>query len=1073
MAASVGTVYVDVKFNMGDLRAQLQRALSGVGAGPGGPAGGAPAALQRTWSQAFTNVGNAARNVGREMTYAFTVPLTLLGRSAVSAYREFDTAMTQISALNQVNTETTEQWRGEVRALGREYGVAGEEAAKALYFITSSGQEGAAAMETLNVAIKGAAVGLGETKVVADVLTSAMSAYQQQGMTAAKAGDTLAAAVHYGKGEADELAGSLSQVIPIAANLGVSFDEVSGALAAMTLSGTSSDQAATQLRGLFNTLQDLPPQAQEALKAYTGLDYAQVRLALTSEGLIPTLKAIYDGFGDNKVAMGEVFGNIRALTGVFNLFGQNTEQTIKVITGVKNATGDLNKAWEVTAESDAKKMERAMNDVHDAMIGLGADIVPAITPVIQAVGGLAQAFGMLPDPVRNAAVAFGAFGAAAGPVLFVFGSITKNIGQLGGVIGRMSPTLAAFGTRIREAGTYMGDSVRNSDRLSRRIGNLGGAIAASTAAITLAIVAYQQWQQYMGDVARMQGDLNNVALQGAQKGGGIKGMRDELAKVKGQILQINAQSKKWMDLGWTRFGEKLEGSFDQMSRMNVQDALMKTNTQLETTIRMSEDMAKATGGDTATIEANTNAMGDWLVAEALAQRTYGTAEEALRAYNKAKEEGKVATQSLTQSSLQASKGIGQLIAASQKETEMFFAVIDAEKAVADARKGIVEANKKVVDAQDAYREAQERTLEAGRGIVKAQEQVTKATEKTAEARLKLADAERELQDTLAGRTEEEEIDLASAKLGVKEARKRLGGDFEDPLDRRRAKLDLRRAKLDLARTEGAHDEAVADARQKVADAQAGVNDAQQAELDAAAGVVDARKAQADATEAQADAFDAIATAKEGIATAEDTLLRATINLEPAQAALDGAIASGAIHSEKFLAYMQGLADLHPELAPKLDDYAHKMQAIADASKAANAAPPPPAPGRIVTNPNGDVYVQNPDGTWTQISGRRPNAGPDYLGLNRAFGGPLSAGQMSSVNERGMPELWSAGGNQYLIPTTGGTVIPLRPSPIGAAAQGGDGASIGEVNVYVTGQPVQNAYEVRRQLRQQTRTGARK
>jgi hypothetical protein len=77
--------------------------------------------------------------------------------------------------------------------------------------------------------LKAAAVGLGETKTIADLATSAMNAYGSDTLSASAATDILATAVREGKLEASELAGSMGGVIPIASNLGVEFHEVAGA----------------------------------------------------------------------------------------------------------------------------------------------------------------------------------------------------------------------------------------------------------------------------------------------------------------------------------------------------------------------------------------------------------------------------------------------------------------------------------------------------------------------------------------------------------------------------------------------------------------------------------------------------------------------------------------------------------------------------------------------------------------------------------------------------------------------------------------------------------------------------
>jgi TP901 family phage tail tape measure protein len=1052
MPTSVGTVYVDVRFNTGDVARQLQAALASATGGAGGAAG-VGAAIERSFAQTLSTIGTKAQQVGRQMSVGLTLPLVMMGRSAVSSFQDFDKAMTQISAINKVNAQTTDAWREEVRALGREYGIAAEEAAQGLYFITSSGVEAADAMSVLDVAMKGAAVGFGDTKTVADLLTSALSAYRKTGLTAAKVGDQLAASVRLGKGEADDLAGSLSQVIPIAANLKVSFGEVSGALAAMTLSGTSTDQAATQLRGLFNTLQDMPPIAQRALQAYTGLDYATLRQNLSNKGLVVTLKQIYDAFGDNKTAMAEVFGNIRALTGVFNLFGNNSEQTLRIIEEVTHASGDLNSAWEITAQSKSKQLEIAMNNVHDAMIGLGADIVPAITPIVSAVGSLAQAFGALPGPVKQSAVAFGLVAAAAGPVTYAFGGMARMVSGLATAFTAIAPSVANTARRMSDHVRLVNMASKESGVLSGRIGGLSGAIGTAGVAVAGAAAAWAIWNARM-DEANQRADALYQTLARGRESGGVKGIQDQISAAEQQIRGLQRDISKSSAPWDADYRAELEKWIAKLREGN--DVLAKRETLA--------NQAAAAGVGKA------DAIADWLAAQFRnTGKIYTNVEEVRRALTEAFAKGDEGAKAVANSTGDLNNELSTTVSRAKETSDAFQSLIDSEEQVADARAGVAEAQQKVVDAQEKYHEAQRDTLRAEQAIVDAQRKAVEATNAVTSARQRLTEAQNELNEAIAGPSEDEKLDVEGAKLALQQARRRLSqGDFDNPLDRKQAKLDVRRARLELERAEKAHDARVTDLQGKVADAQDAVNSAVQAEIDANQAVIEARESKAAASRDEAKAYGEIGQAQLGVRDAEKELADATIAYEQQQDALNIAIATGKINGDAYLSFLENLKTKYPEMAGVLDQYITKFTDLWKSSQGElkvpeTPAPPPPPPaptgpgvGDLAPQqmPNGDLFIPG-FGFWKQS----------------AAGNQLSAGQGSTVNERGMPELWEARGKQYLLPTTNGRVTPLKPIDIDV--KGGDsGTSIGEVNVYVSDDPVANAYEVRRQLRQQTRTGAR-
>ena len=107
---------------------------------------------------------------------------------------------------------------------------------------TSAGFEGKEALDVLEASAKAAAAGLGETKQVADAVTSAVNAYGIENLSAARSTDILVATVREGKAEADSIAGALGQVLPAASELGVEFAELGGTIAALTRIGLGADQ---------------------------------------------------------------------------------------------------------------------------------------------------------------------------------------------------------------------------------------------------------------------------------------------------------------------------------------------------------------------------------------------------------------------------------------------------------------------------------------------------------------------------------------------------------------------------------------------------------------------------------------------------------------------------------------------------------------------------------------------------------------------------------------------------------------------------------------------------------------
>ena len=381
-----------------------------------------------------------ATKTGKALTKNVTLPLVAVGGMSIKTASDFEASMTKIESLVGLSSEAVKGFEQDVRRLSGTTAQSPKELADAMFFITSAGLRGADATETLEAAAKASAVGLGETAVVADLATSALNAYGAENLSATQATDVMVAAVREGKLNADELAGSMGRVLPIASAMGVQFDEVGAAFAALSRTGTNAAEAATQVRGILSSLLRPSVQAEKALSGM-GLSSANLRKQLREEGLLATLKTLSEEFAGNEEAAAQVFGNIRALSGVMDLMGANADTTAQIFENMTDTTGALDKAFEATSSTASFKLQQSLANLQQALIDIGNVLIPIVVPILENLSGiiktLATGFGNLPGPIKNTAVAMGTLAAATGPVLMGVGKLTGKGGR-GALSGLLS-----------------------------------------------------------------------------------------------------------------------------------------------------------------------------------------------------------------------------------------------------------------------------------------------------------------------------------------------------------------------------------------------------------------------------------------------------------------------------------------------------------------------------------------------------------------------------------------------------------------------------------------------------------
>ena len=182
-----------------------------------------------TASAAMKKAGKSLTSVGKSMSMSITAPLVAAGTAAFNLHKGFEASMAKITGLVGVASDQVKEWSSDILKLAPQLGKAPKELADALFFVTSAGIKGAEAMDVLTASAKASQAGLGETQVIADLVTSAMNAYGKANLSAGEATNILVASVREGKAEASALAGAMGQVLPIASEMGVSFDQVGAA----------------------------------------------------------------------------------------------------------------------------------------------------------------------------------------------------------------------------------------------------------------------------------------------------------------------------------------------------------------------------------------------------------------------------------------------------------------------------------------------------------------------------------------------------------------------------------------------------------------------------------------------------------------------------------------------------------------------------------------------------------------------------------------------------------------------------------------------------------------------------
>ena len=187
-----------------------------------------------------------------------------------------------------------------VLKLSSQTATSSTELSNGLYMISSAGITGAGGLSVLKAAAEGAKSEGADLTEVTNALTSGINAYGMKTKTSAEATvsatsmmNQMLATVSAGKMTFQELAGSLSAVLPIAASNHIAYAQVGGALAVMTSMGVSAQQGTQNLAATIRSLVN-PTNVATNEMAQFGLSSTEVAKNVGRKGLTGTIQELSD-----------------------------------------------------------------------------------------------------------------------------------------------------------------------------------------------------------------------------------------------------------------------------------------------------------------------------------------------------------------------------------------------------------------------------------------------------------------------------------------------------------------------------------------------------------------------------------------------------------------------------------------------------------------------------------------------------------------------------------------------------------------------------------------------------------
>lgn len=385
-------------------------------------------------SRTFTKVGMAAQGMGAKVESAGAIAsrgflyagaaAAALGVHAIKMAGNFDAAITRLqTTAGESQAQLGMVSKGLLDMAGK-VGYSAQELATGMYIVESAGYHGAAGLQVMEAAAKGARVegaNLGDT---ANAVSSLLVDYHLKASDAARVTNVLTAAVGHGKTTFQQMATALPNVAAAGASAKISMEEIASAIATMTMHGTDAAKAGTYLRQVIGQLEAPTAKARDVMHSL-GIDANHLGLVLSSgsgHGLADAIKMVDDAITKHMTpsglvaldqfkkskdattayqkvlanlppayvtafgALSNMVGGVKSLQGFLQLGGANLKTYRDNVAAVREQVSRGGKDVEGFAQQQ-QTLNGKLNDASGAASALAVSIGQKLTPVAKVVVG--------------------------------------------------------------------------------------------------------------------------------------------------------------------------------------------------------------------------------------------------------------------------------------------------------------------------------------------------------------------------------------------------------------------------------------------------------------------------------------------------------------------------------------------------------------------------------------------------------------------------------------------------------------------------------------------------------------
>lgn len=391
------------------------------------------------------SLSSAFKSAGSSLTTGVTLPIAGAGTAIVSIATQFESAMSNVQAISGATGEEFEALEQKAIDLGGSTAFSAQEVADAMTEMAKAGWDTQQILDGMSGVLDAAAASGESLATVSTIVADAITGFGLEASDSTKVADLLTQAANSGTIGIYDLGESFKYIAPVANAMGLSIEDVTTAVSAMSMAGIKGSQAGTGLRTMLTNL----AKPTDTVAWY--MDQLKISLTDTSGNIKPLNQLLAEmrvGFEElTEAEQAEYAAGLAGKEGMSALLSIMTmaqSEYDALSESMYNSAGVADETARVMQDNLGNKIEQLGGALESLAIKLGNLLIPKIQELVVWLTGVVEWFTSLDESTQSTILTIAAVAAAVGPVLLVLGNLITTVSTVISIVSKLKAGFIAL-----------------------------------------------------------------------------------------------------------------------------------------------------------------------------------------------------------------------------------------------------------------------------------------------------------------------------------------------------------------------------------------------------------------------------------------------------------------------------------------------------------------------------------------------------------------------------------------------------------------------------------------------------